>query len=178
MRRHENEFAGGAVEHDAEIELAVNGRGLFNQQALHLLPLRAGLVRHQLHAQNVLRVQFGVFAGPGHLHAAALAAASSVNLCLDHHTACTLSKQLAGHCRGLFQRVCHFAFGHGNAVLGQNLFCLILVNFHDGGNRPFRRGCLRSIVPGGARISAAASAVHKYYPAGQTTGNRPGSLFA
>ena len=48
LRSHEDQLAGGAVEHDAEIELAIDGRGLFDQQPLHLLALRAGLVRHQL----------------------------------------------------------------------------------------------------------------------------------
>ncbi len=83
LRGHEDQLAGGAVEHDAEIKLAVDGRGLLDQQPLHLLALRAGLVRHQLHAENVLGVQLGLLAGAGHFHAAALAAASGVNLRLD-----------------------------------------------------------------------------------------------
>ena len=140
----------GAVEHDAEIELAVDGRGLFDQQALHLLALRPGLVRDELHAENVLGVQFGVFAGPRHLDAAALAAASGVNLRLDDHALRALGKQLAGHRRGLFQRVGHFAPGHGNAVLRQDFLCLILVDFHPefpfclSGANQYTPICLRS----------------------------------
>ena len=115
-----------------EVQLAVDGRGLFDQQPLHLLALRAGLVGHQRHAENVLGVQLGVLAGAGHFHAAALAAASGVNLRLDHDAGSALGKQFAGHRRGFFQRVGHFAPGHGNAVLCQDFFCLILVNFHLG----------------------------------------------
>ncbi len=138
LRSHEDQFAGGAVEHDAEIKLAIDGRRFFNQQPLHLLPLRAGLVRHQLHAQDVLDVQFGVFARLGHLDAAAFAAASGVNLRFHHHAACAFGKQFAGHCCRFFRRVGHFALGHGNAVLRQDFFRLILVNFHLGLIRPVR----------------------------------------
>ena len=130
LRSHEDQLAGRAIEHDAEIELAVDGRRLFHQQPLHLLPLRAGLVRHQLHAENVFGVLLGIFAGPGDLYAAAFAAASGVNLRLHHYAARAFGKQLARHVVRLFQRVGHFALGHGNAVLRQDLFCLILVNFH------------------------------------------------
>ncbi len=56
LRGHEDQLACSAVEHDAEIELAIDGRSLFNQQPLHLLPLRAGLVRDQRHAENVFGV--------------------------------------------------------------------------------------------------------------------------
>ena len=87
-------------------------------------------MRDQLHAEDVLGVQLGVFAGRGHLHAAAFAAAAGVNLRLDHHALRAFGKQFAGHRRGFFQRVGHFAPGHGNAVLRQDFLCLILVNFH------------------------------------------------
>ena len=103
LRRHKHQPARRAVEHDAQIKLALNRRGLFNQQPLHLLPLRAGLVRHQRHAQNVLAVLLGVFARLRHLHAAALAAASGVNLRLHHHARRAFGKQLARHRYGFFK---------------------------------------------------------------------------
>ena len=62
LRSHKHQLPGSAIEHDAEIKLAINRRSLFDQQPLHLLPLRSRLVRHQLHAENLLRVQFGIFA--------------------------------------------------------------------------------------------------------------------
>ena len=97
LRSHEDQLAGGAVEHDAQIELAFNGRGLFDQQPLHLLALGTGLVGDQLHAENVLDVQFCVFAGAGNFDAAAFAAASGVNLRLDHDARGAFGKQFAGH---------------------------------------------------------------------------------
>ncbi len=82
-----------------------------------------------MHAENVLDVQLGVFAVAGHLDAAALAAASGVNLRLDDDAGGALGKQFAGHRRGFFRRVGHFAPGHGDAVFRQDFLCLILVNF-------------------------------------------------
>ena len=97
LRGHEDQLAGGAVEHDAEIKLAIDGGGLFDQQPLDLLALRAGLVSDQLHAEDVLGVRLGIFAGAGHFYAAALAAASGVNLRLDDDAACALGKEFAGY---------------------------------------------------------------------------------
>ncbi len=102
------------------------------------MSLRASLVRHQLHAKNVLGVQFCVLARLGDLDAAAFAAAAGMNLGLDHHAAGALGKQRAGHCRRVFQCVGHFALGHGDAVFCQDFFRLILVNFHLGWDRPIR----------------------------------------
>ena len=39
-------FDRAMVEHNAEIEFAIDRRRLLDQQALHPLPLRPGLVRH------------------------------------------------------------------------------------------------------------------------------------
>ncbi len=93
-------------------------------------------MRDELHAEDVLGMQFGVFAGSGHFYAAAFAAASSMNLRLDHNAVCTLGKELAGYSRGFFQGVGHFAPGHGNTVFGQDFFRLILVNLHVFWDRP------------------------------------------
>jgi len=79
-------------------------------------------MRHQLHAQNVFNMHLGVFARARHLHAATLAAASSVNLRLHHHARRALRKQFAGYRRGFFRRVRHFAPRHGNAVLREDSF--------------------------------------------------------
>ncbi len=130
LRGHEDQLAGRAVEHDAQIKLAIDGRGLLDQQPLHLLPLRAGLVRHQLHAQNVLGVQFGVFAVARHLHAAALAAPSGVNLRLDHDARSALGKQLAGHVEASSSVLATSPLGTATPYLRQDFFCLILVDLH------------------------------------------------
>ena len=70
----------GAVEHDAEIQFARDRQRLFDQQALHFLALGTGLVRDQLHAEHLGGELAGFFGRLGDLHAAAFAAASSVNL--------------------------------------------------------------------------------------------------
>ena len=81
-----------AIEHDAEVELAFDGRRLFNQQPLHLLALGSGLVSDQRHPEDVLGVQLRILARPGDFHAAALAAASGMNLRLDNNARRALSK--------------------------------------------------------------------------------------
>jgi hypothetical protein len=54
-RRHEHRLALRAIEHDAQIQLALDGQRLFDQQALHDAAFRTGLVRHQRHAQHLAR---------------------------------------------------------------------------------------------------------------------------
>ena len=129
LRSHKHQLAGGAIEHDAEIEFAVDGGGLLDQQALHLLPLGSGLVGDKLHAEDVFSVLLGVFARTGHLYAPAFAAAAGMNLRFDDDARGALGKEFAGHVVGFFEGIGHFAPGDGNAVLCQDLFRLILVNF-------------------------------------------------
>src|ERR1035441_10563746 len=63
-----------AVEHDAEVQFALDGQGFFDQQALHDAPFGDGLVRHQHHPHDLSR-QFERLDGVlRHLDAAALAA--------------------------------------------------------------------------------------------------------
>ena len=86
-RGHEHRLALHAVEHDAQVQLALDGQRLFDQQPLHDAAFRAGLVRHQLHAEHVARDLGGLRGILGDLHAAALAAAAGVDLRLHHHAA-------------------------------------------------------------------------------------------
>ena len=76
----------GAVEDDAEVEFAGDGKSLFDQQAAHLLALGTGLVGHQLHAENFSGQFSGFVVALGQFHAAALATASGVDLRLDYHS--------------------------------------------------------------------------------------------
>ena len=145
LRGHEHQLARCPVQHNAQIKFAINGRRFFNQQPLHFLPLRAGLVRHQRHAENVLGIKLGLSARVRHLNTAALAAPSGMNLRLDDHARRALRKQFAGYCRGFFEVIGHFAPGHGYAVFRQDFLCLILVNLHIGRNRPVR--CLGNSEP-------------------------------
>ena len=130
-------------------------------------------MRDELHAENVLGVQFGVFAGLGHLDAAALAAAAGVNLRLDDHAAVAPSaNSLRATAVGFFERVGHFALGHGHAVFRQDFFRLILVNFHlgMGPTRPAAVGVARSEYGRGTEIQRQL----KYYLARRRPRKRHG----
>jgi hypothetical protein len=87
-------------------------------------------MRHQLHPQNLLGVMLGLLDIFGDLYAAALAAASGMDLCLDDHAACAIRKQLLSHIQRLVERIGHLPSRHGNAVFRKDVFCLILVYFH------------------------------------------------
>ena len=125
-RSHENRLANGAVEHDAEIEFALDRQRLFHQQALHDAAFGAGLVRHQPHAQNLLgdfRGFIGVFRD---LHPTAFATSAGMNLRFDNDASADLFR--GGF--GLVDRKRYFAPWHRDIVLGQDRLGLILVNFH------------------------------------------------
>ena len=106
------------------------GSGLFDEQALHLLALRAGLVRDQLHAEDLLRVLFGLIEVFRHLDAATLAAAAGVDLRLDHDAFSAVGEEAARDFECFIEGVRHLAAGHGNAVLRKDVLCLVFVNFH------------------------------------------------
>ena len=74
---------GGAIEDDAQVELALDLQALLDEHALHLLARRPGLVGDEVHAEDLLGGRARLV-GPLHdLDAAALAAAAGVNLRLD-----------------------------------------------------------------------------------------------
>ena len=139
-RCHEDIAAGDAVEHDAEVQLARDGQGLFDQQPLHDLALGPGLVRDQLHAQHLGCELGGFFRRFGELDAAALAAASGVNLRFDHDAGRALLKQRTRRVERLIARLNHLAARHRHSILSQNGFSLVLVNFHVGMTTA-RAGC-------------------------------------
>jgi hypothetical protein len=74
----------GAVGHQRDVVLLLDVGAVFDVQAAHLLAFGAGLVRLELHAQDFAGHALDVVDGLGHLHAAALAAATGVDLGLDH----------------------------------------------------------------------------------------------
>jgi hypothetical protein len=63
----------------------------------------------------------------GHLDAAAQAAAAGVDLRFDHHRVGT---QFFGNRLGLFDGKGDAAVGNGHAVLAEQFFGLIFMNFH------------------------------------------------
>jgi hypothetical protein len=72
------------------------------------------------------KICFGILLGLGlsarHLHAAALAAASGVNLRLDDHAARASGKKFAGRRRSFFQRVGHLARGTATPYFARIVF--------------------------------------------------------
>src|SRR5207248_3924450 len=50
---HEHRLAAVAVDDDAKIEFAIDGKSFLDEQALNFFTLRAGLVRDQIHAQHL-----------------------------------------------------------------------------------------------------------------------------
>ena len=130
FRSHKHHLRRLAIHHDTEIKLAIDLRRFLNQQSLHFLPGRPRLVRHQRHAKNVFGVLRGLFQRLRHLHPAALAAPSGMNLSLDDNGHIAGTEKLFGSRIGLLQRGRHLACRHGNAILPEDLFRLVLVNFH------------------------------------------------
>src|SRR5436305_1241652 len=73
---HEDQLRRRTIQHNAEVQLALDGQSLFNQQALHLLSLRPGLMCDQLHAKDLARKLLSFFRGLRELHATAFAASA------------------------------------------------------------------------------------------------------
>jgi hypothetical protein len=83
--------------------------------------------REQLHAEDGLGAGLDGLEPLGHLHAAALAASTRMDLRLHHgHGAAQPLEDVDG----LLRRDGHLALRHGDAVLRQDGLGLILVNLH------------------------------------------------
>ncbi len=65
------------------VQFLLDVGAFLDQQAAHFLAFRAGLVRDQLHAEDLVRVFAHLIQRLGNLDAAALAAAAGVDLRLD-----------------------------------------------------------------------------------------------
>ena len=131
-RGHEGDAPAVAVDDRAEVELARDVEPLLDVEAPHLLPLGARLVRDELHAEDLLGelARLGG-AALGDLDAAALAAAAGVDLRLDDDDRALglLGEALRGGLR-LVDREGGVPLGDGDAVAGEELLGLILVDFH------------------------------------------------
>ena len=120
----------GAIEHDAEVQLAIDRRSLLDEQPLHLLALRAGLVRDELHAEDLLGVLLGLGDVLGDLDAAAFAAAAGVDLRLDDDAFGAAGEERLATSSASSSVFATSPARHGNAVLRKDVLCLILVDFH------------------------------------------------
>src|SRR6185437_12635455 len=125
-RGHEHRLARPAVQHDAQVQLAGNVRRLFDQDLAHLAPLRAGLVGHQGHAQDLARTFDRFFGRFGQLDAAALAASARVDLGFHHRA----SAEFGGSRGRVFRLRDHPPARNRHAEAAQQLLGLVFMDFH------------------------------------------------
>ncbi|MNN12826.1 hypothetical protein D3C81_1258340 [compost metagenome] len=126
-RRHQRDLLRNAVHHQRNVQFLLDVGAFFDQQAVDLLAFRTGLVRHQLHAQDVRGIGLDVFDALGNLDAAALAAATCVDLRLDNpHRAAELFCGL----QGLVNRERGDAARNRHIVFAQDFLALILMDIH------------------------------------------------
>ena len=117
----------GSVEDDAQIQLAIDLQPFFDQHSADLLPLRAGLMGDQRHPDHLFGDLLGLLWRSDDFHASALATAASVNLRLDHRDVAAEPTSDVTRFRG---GECHFTARDRDAESGEDLFCLVLVDFH------------------------------------------------
>ncbi len=118
---------GFAVQHDAQIEFALERLGHFHVDALNGLAFRAGLNGHQALAQQFAGGGIDLMVGLAQLDAAGLAAGSGVHLGLHRPVP---AAQFRRRIDGLVGAVGHAAARHRHAEARQKLFRLVLVNVH------------------------------------------------
>src|SRR5207244_3760323 len=103
-----------AVEHDAEVELLVDGEALFDEERAHLAPLGAGLVRDKVHPEYLRGQLLRLVGALRDLDAAALAAPAGMDLRLDDNY---VRAQLLRRVIGLLGRARDDPARHRDAVL-------------------------------------------------------------
>src|SRR5574343_332121 len=127
VRSHHGNGLGSAVGQRSNVVFVLDVGAFFDQQVTNLLAFRAGLMRDQLHAENLAGVFANFFQRGCDLDATALATATCVNLGLDH-------PDLAAQGFGCLDRVFHGGAvnpaRNGDAEFLQDLLALIFVNFH------------------------------------------------
>jgi hypothetical protein len=139
VEHDEGHPAGGAIDQQREIKLALNVRTILDIDAVDLLAGGAGLARYQRPAEHPLGLGLCLLDRAGQAHAAAgpriglgkvaLAAATSMDLCLDDPER---ALQFAGRHLGLFGAQNGTAVRHRGAVVAQQRLCLIFVDVHAG----------------------------------------------
>jgi hypothetical protein len=124
---HDGHGLGGAIGQRGNVVFVLDVGAFFDQQVAHLLAFRAGLVRDQLHAEDLAGVLAHFFERGCDLDATALATATGVNLGLDHPDLaaqgfscldCVIDGRAVNPAR------------NRNAEFLQDLLALIFVNFH------------------------------------------------
>jgi hypothetical protein len=145
-RRDDDRRLCGAIHDDREIHLAVDVAAGLDVEGLDDPALRTGLGRDDRLAEQALRDLLRLVGAAHELHAAGLAAASGVDLHLDHRERLV---QRDERLADFVDRLARDALADGHAELRQQLLGLILVDVHgtegrDGNDRVAPR---RSCVP-------------------------------
>jgi len=131
--RHEHDLGGSAIGKHTQIELLLNGQTLFHQQLLDHLALGTRLMGDQGHAKDLLSVIFDLITILRQLDATTLAAATGMDLSLNHHRK---SPQLGTNALSLGDSESHAPTRNRDPVLPEQLFRLKLVNFHSSPRYP------------------------------------------
>jgi len=123
----ERDLLGAPIGDHGHVVFLLDVGAVFDVQAVDLLAVGAGLVGLELHAQDVTGQTLDVVDGLGDLDATALAAATRVDLGLhDPHRAA----QLLSRSHGFVNGKCRDASWDRHAKSAQDLFALVLVDFH------------------------------------------------
>jgi hypothetical protein len=124
---HEENFAGGAVHEDAEVEFALDVEAFFDEQALNDTAAGSGLHSNEVHTEHGA-ADFGGFIGRmREFYTAGFAATTGVDLRFNNDD---WSAEALGGGAGFFLAESDFAAGSGNAVAGEYRLRLIFVNLH------------------------------------------------
>ena len=124
---HHGDLAGGAVDDHAEVELTRDVDAFLDVEAADLLPLGAGLVSDELHAKDLACDLADFIEALGELDAAALAATTSVDLCLDDED---IAAKLLRCFHRLVDSVSDVPARDGDVVVAKDFLRLMLVNVH------------------------------------------------
>ena len=135
-RCHDRDALGLAVDDEAQIQLALDARPGFHVDVIDRQAFRTGLVGHEPGAEHRLRVLLDLSRGLRELDAAGLAASAGMHLGLDDPEA---AAELGCGGFGLGRRSRDLTLGNWNAVIGEQLLRLILVQIHEGGFSAKRR---------------------------------------
>ena len=125
--RHDAKRRVLAIQSDGEVALGLDVRAFLDEKRLTCCPSGFGLVRHQLHAEDLLRVGAYIVLGLRDLHAAAFASAARVDL--GFHDPGTGRKPHRSHLHRLFDGKGRPALA-GSVLPNPKLFALVFVNFH------------------------------------------------
>ncbi len=124
---HQHGPLGRAVDHEAQVQLAGDLEAFFDEHAADDPALRPGLVGDQRHAEHGVRGGLRSVRALDDLDAAALAAATGVNLCFDDDRA---AAELDGGGARVVYRVRDARPRDGHAERLEDVFALIFVDLH------------------------------------------------